>query len=177
MSDLYDRYAYYIGSCVRRVAGGKRVTAEDVEDLTQQVLLSLLLRNDLARFDQSRASFTTFLFWRVRTVVSQSAVKRARDPLAPYFHESAPPWAIATDDSVTPLAERHAMATQVTTRIERRLRALPAGWKHRHGAVQVFRLLAEGYTPHEISERLHMPRTTYFAMLRKIRTEARLAGD
>lgn len=169
MSDLYTRYAYYIGACVRRLAGGRGIAHADVEDLTQQVLLSLLNRNDLARFDARRGSFTTFLYWRVRTVVSAASEGRTRDPLA-QAQALVPSLLLGA-----PVAERRVVAADFAERFEQRLRSLPVvrRAKHPRGPARVFHLLAQGCTPGEISARLHMPASTVFLHLRKIRTEAR----
>ena len=128
--ELIDQYDRFITGCIFKISKG-HVRPDDIEDLRQQILLRVHERKYLKKYNPSKGSFNTYLYWLIRSVVVNQFESNERNPLntAIPVVESAEigegtPGALVLEaykDAVDDSFERIACARDLADRFEKHL--------------------------------------------------------
>lgn len=192
IAELIAQYDRFITGCIFKVSKG-HVRPDDIDDLRQQILLRVHERNYLQKYNPSKGSFNTYLYWLIRSVVVNQFESNERNPLntaIPVVERAErgddyTPGALVLEayaDAVDDSFERIACARDIADRFEAHLMtlrpwgaaiALPNGTKERRSLALVFRLLRQSLEPKEIADTLRCSPGSVFGYLKRIRLEAR----
>lgn len=192
IEELVVQYDGFIRGCINRISKG-RVRPADVDDLRQQILTRVYEKDYLARFDPAKASFSSYLFWLIRSVVVNQFAANTRNPLntALVVVESSEEdpallpgtlvleaYRSAVDDGF----ERRAMAKDLADQFAAHLAAqtkpwgpvitLPDGRHARRSLGLVFQLLRDSLEPKDVAAALAVAPGSVFGYLKRLRLEA-----
>lgn len=191
ISELIDQYDRFITGCIYKISKG-HVRPDDMDDLRQQILLRVHERQYLKKYNPTKGSFNTYLYWLIRSVVVNQFESNERNPLntaIPVIETSETaednPGALVLEayrDAVDDSFERIAVAKDLADRFEGHLSmlrpwgeaiALPSGTKERRSLALVFRLLRQSMEVKDIADVLRCSPGSVFGYLKRIRLEAR----
>ena len=79
LDELDANLGRYITTCLYRVARG-HIDGDALDELKQDVLVRILDKQCLDRYDPARGKFTTYLFWITRSVAVNAFEHNARLP-------------------------------------------------------------------------------------------------
>lgn len=193
VEELRAEYDSFIQGCIYKISRGN-VQFEDLKELRQAVYTRVCERDYLRKYDASKGSFTSYLYWLIRTVVVNSFDMNTRNPLnmAKRIAERASavrPAEVADTlvletykAKVDEQFERRMMAKDLADRFAAHLAKtskpwgpavpLPDGTLERRSLGLVYRLLRETLDVSEIAEVLQVSQQSVFGYLKRIRVEA-----
>lgn len=190
LEELLALYDHFITVCLYRVARGA-IQPDAVEDLKQRVLLRVVEKQYLERYDPNKANFATYLFWLIRSVAVNAFERSARDPVnqqsislnsAVKSEQVRAAFAAFADDS----AERSRVATEFLDRLAVRLEGitlakqkdapfvtLPDGRVQRRGLATVLAFMREEYAAYEIAATIGVSKNVVMNYMKRIQKEAK----
>lgn len=156
--ELVVYYRRFIAYVLRRM----NVPSNDVDDLTQQVLIKL--SQNLPSYDRSKARFRTWLSTIIRNTAINHFNKESRNPSRPNALEDSE---LATQferpAELDQLIESEWAAFIASTAMER----VRAAFKGR--AVEVFELGLEGLSAEAVSERIGLSVSTIYTLRKRVK--------
>lgn len=168
--DFVKQYDHFITVTIYRVSRGA-VRSSELEDLKQAVYTRVIEKDYLSGYSAERGSFSTYLFWLIRSVVVNQFDRNTRNPLNMAIGTSASPKGNhpgtvratpADGDHTSRLVleahadfqdatfERRLVTQDVLARLDQCARELKDG----EDLSTVLRLLYEGFEPREIALRI-----------------------
>jgi RNA polymerase sigma factor (sigma-70 family) len=172
IEELIASYSDYITASIKKVTRG-HVREDDLDDVRQQIFLRVFTSGYLDKFDASRASFTTYLYTLIHSVVCNWIEHNSRRALT-----HSVPFADAEDADGC-----HALALdtlQSDDRFEERLHAtltldtIQSGLAPQDATI--FGLLREQATSREIGSTLGISIDAASNLVRRIRQQTSLAA-
>lgn len=151
----YKRFIYY-------VLHGMRVAQDDIDDITQQVLISLY--KDLANYDASKARFRTWLSAMIRNIAinhfrhSQSQARRIEGAKNAAIFEH-----MGRENEIDDHIEKE-WANYIVTQAMERVRP-----SFRGHAMEVFELGLEGVPAAEIAERTKLSIASVYTLRKRVK--------
>lgn len=166
--EFVKQYDHFITVSIYRVSRGS-VRSDDLDDLKQAVYARVVEKNYLAGYAPEKGSFSTYLFWLIRSVVVNQFDKNTRNPLNMAVGTKGAPGMVAekafrSESSISDgrlVLEAHAdfqdaafERRQLTQDIMARLTQCASELEDGEDLSTVLRLLYEGFEPREIARRL-----------------------
>lgn len=168
--EFVKQYDHFITVTIYRVSRGS-VRSAELEDLKQAVYTRAVEKDYLAGYSPEKGSFSTYLFWLIRSVVVNQFDKNTRNPLNMAIGTRTSPemgfklgkgWTRTDSDRTGRLVleahadfqdttfERRQVTQDVLARLDQCVRELQDG----EDLSAVLRLLYEGFEPREIARRI-----------------------
>lgn len=168
VEDLIGRYERYIEGCIRKIGRG-RVAQQDMEDYKQEILLRVLEKDCIQKYDASKATFPTYLFTFVRTIVINRYERQRRDPLVQSVGSDA--LMMTFEPLVDRSFEARQIAYDLADRLEERLEEMQQGPRTAQ-LPRTFRLMRADHRTGEIAKEIGVTPSCVSDYIKRIKVEA-----